>query len=297
MKPLKIAAFAATLAGMLALAAVAFAPSVYGRFDAPLLAQGRQPGRELTILAGRGGELGVSIVDGKAGVEIDDVHAGSAAEKAGLRRGDVILEFDGEHVRSSRQFSRLVQETPAGRTVKATISRDGKKQDIELTLSEGRDSRVILGDPGRFFSGEPRKFFDADAMRDFADRLPEIERQFRGLPNFNYRFDVPGMTTGARLGVTVNELTSQLAAYFGAKDGVLVTSVAEGSPAEKAGIKAGDVITSVEGDRVTSSSDLIQSLRRTDKEDLSIGIIRDRNEQTVKATIEPRRRPRGARPA
>lgn len=286
MKLLKITGFAVTLAGLVALG-VAVAPSVF--------AQDR--GRELTILGGRGGELGVSIVDGKSGgVEIEDIAANSAAEKAGLKRGDVILEFDGEHVRGSRQFTRLVRETPAGRNVKATISRDGRKQDVELTLSEGRDSRVILGNRDRFL-------FDTDAFRDglreFSERLPEMERGLRDLPNFNYRFDFPGMLSGGRLGVTVNELTGQLAGYFGAKDGVLVTSVSEGSAAEKAGIKAGDVITTVNGEPIKSSGDLIQSLRRAENEEVSIGIVRDRKEQTVKAKVEPpaRRSGRNARPA
>jgi len=108
------------------------------------------------------------------------------------------------------------------------------------------------------------------------------------------------MMSGSRLGVTVNELTGQLASYFGAKDGVLVASVSEGSAAEKAGIKVGDVITSVNGEPVKSSSDLIQSLRRAENEEVSIGIVRDKKEQTVKAKIEPlqpRRTPRNARPA
>src|SRR5262249_45283745 len=79
--------------------------------------------RELTVLAGRGGELGLRIVDAKSGgVEVERVEPDSAADKAGVKAGDVILEFDGERVRSGRQFARLVQETPSGRTVKATIS-------------------------------------------------------------------------------------------------------------------------------------------------------------------------------
>jgi len=238
----------------------------------------------------------VSVADSTTGVEIDDVHADSAAEKAGLKRGDVILEFDGERVRSSRQFARLVQETPSGKSVKATISRDGKKQDVELTLAEGRESRVILGGP----DGVDGRFFNGDVLRGFAERMPELERELRkNMPNFNYRFDVPG-ASGARLGVTVDELTSQLGEYFGAKDGVLVTSVADGSAAAKAGIKAGDVITSVNGDRVTSASDLIASLRRAGENDaeVSIGIVRDKKDQTVKAKLEaPRRTIRSARPA
>jgi S1-C subfamily serine protease len=102
--------------------------------------------------------------------------------------------------------------------------------------------------------------------------------------------------SGGRLGVTVDELTSQLADYFGAKEGVLVTAVNGDSAAAKAGIKAGDVITSINGDRITSTADLIQSLRRAESEDVTIGIVREKKEQTLKAKIEPRRLPRNARP-
>jgi len=170
-----VVALAVTIAPSLSLSAAAASPADDG--------QDRSGSRELTILGGRGGELGVSIVDGKSGgVEIEEVAANSAAEKAGLKRGDVILEFDGEHVRSSRQFTRLVRETPSGRSVKATISRDGKKQDVQLTLAEGRDSRVLIGPGDRFF-------FDSDAFREglrgFTERLPEMERGLRDLPNFN----------------------------------------------------------------------------------------------------------------
>ena len=96
----------------------------------------------------------------------------------------------------------------------------------------------------------------------------------------------------------VYELTHQLADYFGAKDGVLVTAVTDGSAAAKAGIKAGDVITSVNGERVTSRADLVSALRRADNEEVTVGIVRDKKETSVKAKIEaPRRTLRGARPA
>jgi serine protease Do len=303
MKVLKITAITTALAGLVGLAVV-LAPSVSAQsFDRLFAgAQDWSGGRELTILGGRGGELGVSIVDGKDGVEIDEVHPDSAAEKAGLKRGDVFLEFDGEHVRSTRQFTRLLHETPSGKSVRATISRDGKKQDVQLTLADSRESRVVIGGDGKLFLDDalPRKYFDSDqfrrSMREFAERLPEMERGLRGLPNFNYRFDIPGATSGGRLGVTVDELTSQLADYFGAKEGVLVTSVNGDSAAAKAGIKAGDVITAINGDRIASSADLVQSLRGAETEDVTIGIVRDKKEQTFKAKIEPRRPPRGARP-
>ncbi len=64
-----------------------------------------------------------------------------------------------------------------------------------------------------------------------------------------------------RLGVTVQPLTPQLAAYFGVKDGLLITSVRDESPAAAGGLKAGDVITTVNGTSVTTQSDLIHVLR------------------------------------
>jgi serine protease Do len=271
MKLLKIVGVAVTLAGAAAVG-LALAPSVYGQ----------SRGRELTVLSGRGGELGVRITDATSGgVQIDEVQPDSAADKAGLKRGDVIVEFDGERVRSGRQFARLVQETPAGRTIKATIVRNGQRQDVQVTPAEGRESSVILG--GDRFPGAFADRFDLDRLRD----LP-----------FNFNFDLPGMASGGRLGVTVDELTHQLADYFGAKDGVLVTAVTDGSAASRAGIKAGDVITSINGERVTSRSDLVSALRRVDGEEVTIGIVRDKKESSVKAKIEATRRTlRGARPA
>ena len=73
-----------------------------------------------------------------AGVVVEEVQPDSAAEKAGLKHSDVIVEFDGEHVRSARQFTRLVQETASGRTVKATVMRDGQKKELQITPGKGR---------------------------------------------------------------------------------------------------------------------------------------------------------------
>jgi len=238
-------------------------------FDA---ADQQRTNRGFSVLAGRGAEIGVSIADGAGGVVIEEVQPDSPADKAGLKRSDVIVEFDGEHVRSARQFGRLVQETPAGRTVKATVTRDGQKKDVQITPSEGRGPMTMLLDGDRLW-----------------DRLDGFN-----LPNFN--FDFPGMTSSRQLGVTVDELTHQLADYFGAKDGVLVTSVTDGSAAARAGLKAGDVITSINGARVTSREDLVRGLRES-SEDVSLGIVRDKKESTVKAKIEPARRPARGRPA
>src|SRR5439155_22327470 len=184
--------------------------------------------REFTILSGRGAEIGVTIRDlgssdagaGKAdartgGVLVEEVRPDGPAEKAGIKRSDVIVEFDGEHVRSARQFTRLVQETAPGRTVKATVVRDGQRKEIQLTPSEGRDAVLLDGERLRERLGD---------LGPFADHLPPF--------NFDFDLGLGGLLdTRGRLGVSVEELTPQLAAYFGAKEGVLVSTVSDDSPA------------------------------------------------------------------
>src|SRR5205814_97864 len=77
----------------------------------------------------------------------------------------------------------------------------------------------------------------------------------------NFSFALPQLDGRGRLGVTLEELTPQLAKYFGAKDGVLIASVREDSPASRAGLKAGDVITKVNNEPVGSRDDLMRLVR------------------------------------
>ena len=88
---------------------------------------------------------------GGDGVVIEEVQPDSPAEKAGLKPSDVIVEFGGEHVRSARQFGRLVQETPAGRAVKATITHDGHTYDVD------RPEVVPFADAAGLYSDRDRR--------------------------------------------------------------------------------------------------------------------------------------------
>lgn len=259
----------------------------------------RAPTRgSLMMLDSRGSQLGVVVSDLEAkqgaGVKVDEVTDDSAADKAGLKEGDVVVEFDGERVRSARQFTRLVQETPDGRTVKIAVLRDGNKQTLEATPE------------ARSFSWDMN--IDGDRIRREVERGMQGLREFRVDPQFNYRFDDrDGRGSGrfelrtpdggradvftmrssrGRLGVTVQELSTELADYFGAKNGgALVSSVVKGSVAEKAGLKAGDVITSVNGDPVNDTDDVIRELEDVTGE-VTLGVIRDRKELTVKASFQ-----------
>ena len=97
-------------------------------------------------------------------------------------------------------------------------------------------------------------------------------------------------TGRGRLGVNVQELTPDLAAYFGVKDGVLVNGVQADTPASKAGIKAGDVIGTVNSQAVASPDELIKELAGKEGE-VTIGVTRDKKALSLKATLEPRKAP------
>lgn len=272
--------------GALALLALVLAPTVYGQKDDPVW-----HARELTVLTGRGAEIGVSIRDleptdkDRTGVVVEEVRPDSPAEKAGVKRSDVIVEFDGEPVRSARQFARLVQETPPGRSVKTTLLRDGRRTTVDITPSDDRTAFHLDGD----LLHDRLSGLDKD-LNTLVERMPPLA--------FNFdRFDgLPGFPGGGRLGVTVEDMSTQLTSFFGAKEGVLVSAVVDDSSASRAGLRAGDVITSINSDRVHNRADLVRALHSVEEgAEVTIGIVRDKKESTVRAKIEPRK-PRQGRP-
>jgi C-terminal processing protease CtpA/Prc len=211
------------------------------------------------------------------GVGITQVVKDSPAEKAGLKKDDVILRFEGESVTSARKLTRLVGEASADQTVRLTISRGGSEQEVSARLAKH------------------------DGMQNvFRSAMPEI---FRGTTPFPMKID-PGQIQinpgeggftfafggNRRIGVSTQSLTKQLADYFGVKDGgLLITSVNDNSPAAKAGLKAGDVITAVDGEKVTSPGDVSRAISKKEDGPVSLTIIRDRNTRTV--TVTPEKNP------
>jgi len=213
------------------------------------------------------------------GVEITTVEPDSPADKAGLKPGDVVLEYNGQRVEGTAQFVRLVRETPPGRTVRLTVFREGAAQTVTATVAERK---------GRAFS-----FRAPNIDEDVRIRIPRIEP----LP------DVPRVTMSWRtalLGIEGEPLKdSQLGDFFGVKDGVLVRSVMKDTPAEKAGIKAGDVIVKVDDRKVSEPRDITNALRAArdaSKKTLPVAVIRDRKEHTLQVTLEDRPASRPAAP-
>lgn len=266
-----------TLAGALLLAAPVAAP-------ARAAAQDREPVVRAFEFAGRGARIGVTVaeIEGddaktpKSGVVVETVSTGSPAEKAGIKTGDTITEFDGERVRSVMQFSRLVQETPAGRSVAVALSRGGQRMTVNVTP-------------------ETRTLSD-----DFNMRLLDIPRAARITPTPTppaAPLAIPRMSLfgrGGRLGITIEAIDDQLAEYFGVKDGVLVKSVTADSAAQKAGLKAGDVITAINGSKVYESSDVTRLINRIEGDgSFTVDVMRDKKPLSLKGKVEtPETRPR-----
>jgi serine protease Do len=250
---------------------------------APVAAQDREPLARAFEIIGRGAQIGVSVSDiaaddakQKAGVIVDTVSPDSPADKAGIKAGDAITEFDGERVRSVRQFTRLVQETNAGRAVPVTLSRGGQRVTVNVTPEQRGDRFTrLLEVPG--FYREPTPV---------PPRPPSAPRAI--IPDMR----VPGMMRlfgNGRLGLTIESLDDQLAEYFGVKEGVLVKSVQADSVAAKAGLKAGDVITAFDGRKIYETSDLTRAIERVGTSgEFTVEVMRDKKAQTLKGKLEPR---------
>lgn len=201
----------------------------------------------------------------ETGVEVTMVDSDAPAGKAGLKEHDVILQFNGQAVDSVEQLRRMIRETPPGRTVQLTISRDGNQQTVPVTLA----------DRAKVYSWTPMPA---------VPRVPMPPR---------IRVEVPEvyvMTSAANVGLQVESLTPQLGEFFGVKngDGLLVRSVEKGSAAENAGFRAGDVIVKVEQEPVTDRGDWRSALRRKSGK-VPVSIIRDKREQTLTLVLPERK--------
>ena len=229
-------------------------------------------GLEMTeITTQKAKELNLSPV---RGVLVTDVVPDGPAAKAGLQTNDVIVQYDSHDVEGTVQFRRLVRETPPGRSVGMTVLRAGREE--KLTIQVGKRGRT-LGSEGTALVLPPQGF-------NFKMEMPEL---------------FMGMTP--TLGIEAEDVTGQLGAYFKVPgdDGVLIRSVSAGTPAAKAGLKAGDVITRVDGLTVTTLNELRARLReKRDEKTVSLMVMRQGAPMSVTVTLEtPEQEPARTRSA
>ncbi len=184
--------------------------------------------------------------------------------RAGLKNNDVVVGFNGSSVQSPAQLQDMIHNTAAGKTVSLTVVRDGQKKNINVTLGAWPSA---VAHAQSFAAPLPPVAFAGSAMASPA--FPDVE-----VPAF--------VALTSRHGIVVENLTPQLSEFFGVphNQGLLVRSVEMGSPAEAAGLKAGDVIVKVNNEVVHDMADWRRAMRaRAGK--IQVAVVRDKHEQTI----------------
>jgi membrane-associated protease RseP (regulator of RpoE activity) len=206
------------------------------------------------------------------GVEVTMVDQDAPAGKAGIKEHDVILTMNGASVESGAQLRRMIHETPAGRVVSFGLSRDGQPMTIKVQLAD-KHSEFAMAHP---------------KAKEFHFEMPNIP----AMPDV----DIPSInmvvvTSSARSGLMVENITPQLGEFFGVKNGngVLVRSVEKGSRAEKAGLRAGDIIVKVNDQSVHDTSDFSHAVKSRSGNSVNVGVIRDKKEQNLNLTLPNRK--------
>ena len=177
------------------------------------------------------------------------------AAKAGLKEGDVILEFNGQKVEGWEHLKRLVRETPIHREVKMVVWRNGA---VQTSDRQHRRAQGAADGYGRMGCNRRRAHGCSRCHPQ-----PPCRRSHAAMGSM---FDTPMFRTlmgTSSLGIVGEGLgqESQLAEFFGVKDGVLVRTVNKDSAAEKAGMKAGDVIIKVEDTAISTPQQIGSALR------------------------------------
>jgi serine protease Do len=205
------------------------------------------------------------------GVLIDGVVDGSPAEKAGIKKGDVLVRFNGQAIDSPDELQNAVRAAKGGAKIEVELVRAGKTMKVSPTL-DSRPTRMSMT-------------WSDDAPRA---RVISPGRTYLSIPapDLSSLAELGG-TGRARLGVRLQDLNSDLAAYFSVPDGkgVLIVEVEKDSPASRAGLKSGDVILKVGDHDTFDSDDVVRAIRDQDGK-VAISILRRGQKQTVTAEIE-----------
>jgi serine protease Do len=225
--------------------------------------------------------------DAAAKLKLKDAHGAvitlidhdAPAAQAGIRVNDVVVQVNGQAVEGAEQFSRVLREIPAGRTVSLVISRDGNLQTIAVQLVD-------------------RKKMEHDVWNRL-DSGEDGTGSSRGMGIFGSGGDVPTSAGGfhipfvgastLKVGAVVEPVTAQMAEYLGIQGGLLIRQIVRKSEAEKAGLKAFDVILKVGPEGMATVSDWDRALRANQNNSVPVTILRERKQQTVGLQVDTKR--------
>jgi C-terminal processing protease CtpA/Prc len=239
------------------------------------------------------------------GVLVARVVDGSPADHAGIQRGDVIASVNSRGVTSPEELSRIVRAGRVGQEVSIEIVRDGRSRTVSATL-EGRPGPESM-ESGRRMVIRSRDR-DRDEMRDRDKDKDNDGDNDNNNDNDNdndndnghdhdmdrdHTFNMPmpdmdhlPMVMGrGRLGVRVEDIGPGDRGRNRVSRGAVVNDVVDGSAAEKAGLRAGDIITRVDDQTIDDSADLVRTMRSADRH-VRITFVRNGSSRTVEADLD-----------
>jgi len=236
------------------------------------------------------GWLGVSIEENEEGkVGIIAIEKESPAELAKLKEGDIVLKIEREEVASTKMLAKEIRKRKPGKTITLKIERNGKEIDVKVKLGEYSEKYVRIELESKF----PRLFFAPKPPKPpVVPKLPELRKLPKPPEPPEPKIFSWGLEHRKYIGIYLEEINRELSEYFGVKKGrgLLVAKITKDSPAEKAGLKVGDVIIKADGIRTERARDLTRVIQDKEKgERIKLELLRNKKVRSVEVEIEEER--------
>lgn len=219
------------------------------------------------------GWLGISIIENQVGeVEVIDVEEESPARIAGLKKGDIIIEFNGEEVTGTRMLAHEIRMHKPGDKVNMTIKRDQETNTLKFELGEYSEKSIMAEFKEKF-----PLLFSPDRFKLEKITKPEKGSYYIIDKERNY------------IGVYLEEINRDLSEYFGVSEGtgLLVTKVVKDGPADKAGLEVGDVIIKADGNRIETRKQIGEIIQKKKKnEAMSLEVLRKGKVKKIEVMVE-----------
>jgi len=223
-------------------------------------------------------------MDDESGVMISEIVDDSPAEEAGLEDGDVILEFNGKTISDNDDLVKAVRGTSPGDMVKVVVLRNGKNKSLEVEIGEREDDNLTWVFEDDDMHGSHYKHYGDGEHKVIVMSGDDDDFVWSSGGDVPFGFD----NDRGYMGVNLDDLNEQMGEYFGVEDGkgALVTEVVEDSPADKAGLKAGDVIVRLGEKEIDSSSALHKAVADTEPEQqMAVKVMRKGKSKDMSITL------------
>ena len=223
--------------------------------------------------------LGVVTEETEQGAKINQVSEESPAAKAGLKEGDIITKVNDIKIDGPASLYDAIGKSKPEDKVTISYIRKGKTNTLVASLAKNKNTMQYYnfsspeGQGGPSFDITPKQYFDPNTRK-----LQPGQRGFSFIPNFPGMegMTIPGFEKKPKLGISIEDLEEG--------KGVKIKAIQEGSPADKAGLKVGDIITSIDKDEVKEVND-IKGQYFEAGQSIKVVIFRDKASKTIEVKI------------